>query len=169
MIMRCVSVLLLCGLFVLPALADEAAPDPRAGMSDADLARKEAQRHCGGAPSATIDQMRDFTAKYSADYAQYGDATPPAGAKRVEVSMRSQPAVRYPASLRGTGAVGKVMLMLAISEDGAVTDSIVICGNHQDFTASALRGLKSARFSPQKNDGVRVGSVANLPLVFIER
>jgi TonB family protein len=169
MIMWRVSMLLMCGLALQPALAGEGVLDARTGVSDAELDRKRAQQSCGTAPSATLDQMRDFTAKHSADYALYGDGTPPVGAKRSEVAFRSQPTVRYPASLRGSGAVGKVMLMVAVSEDGAVADSLVICSNHPDFAASALKGLKSARFSPQKNDGVRVVSVANMPLIFIER
>jgi TonB family protein len=163
---RC-SLALFFAIGMSSAMAGQAAPEAR--TDGGDSARAEAQRSCGVAPSATMEQIRDFDAKYSADYAQYGDETPPADAKRVDAAFRSRPAARYPATLAGTGTVGRVMLMIAISKDGKVADSAVICSNHPDFAASAINSLKSARFKPQKNDGIGVGSTGFLPFTFIER
>jgi TonB family protein len=154
---------------MFPVLADEAVPAVPTAMSEADSSRVKALEGCGVAPAATMQQLRDFDAKYSADYALYGDETPPADAKRADAAIRVRPVARYPASFAGTGSVGKVVVIIAISNEGKVTDSMVVCSNHPDFAASAIKGLKPARFKPQKNDGIAVASTAFLPFTFIER
>jgi TonB family protein len=160
---------LVCAMVMFPAIADEATAGTPTVMSEADSSRADAQRYCDVAPSATMQQMRDFNATNSADYTLYGDEAPPADAKRADAAIRARPAARYPASFTGTGSIGKVMLLIAISNDGMVADSMVICSSHPDFAASALKSLKSARFKPQKNDDIAVGSTAFLPFTFIER
>ena len=160
---------LVCGAVMLPVMADEAASVTPTAMSEADSSRVKALRGCDVPPAATMQQLRDFDAKYSADYALYGDEAPPADAKRADAAIRVRPVVRYPASFAGTGSVGKVVVIIAISNEGKVTDSMVVCSNHPDFAASAIKGLKPARFKPQKNDGIAVASTAFLPFTFIER
>jgi outer membrane biosynthesis protein TonB len=164
-----VSLVIACGLTMSSAMADPKPSDAQTGAGSFDATRKEALRYCSTAPSATMQELRDFYAKNAADYAQYGDEAAPADAKRVETAILKRPAARYPRSLKGTGAAGKVMLMIAISAEGTAADSIVVCSDHPDFTAAARNGLDLARFSPQKNDGLAVGSVAFLPFTFIER
>lgn len=160
---------LVCGAVMFPVMADEAAPVTPAAMSEAESSRARALEGCGVPPAATMQQLRDFDAKYSADYALYGDETPPAAAKRADAAIRVRPVVKYPASFSGTGSVGRVVLLIAISNEGQVADSMVVCSNHPDFAASAIKGLKPARFKPQKNDGIAVASTAFLPFTFIER
>ena len=160
---------LVCGAVMSPVMADEAASVTPAAMSEAESSRARAQEGCGVPPAATMQQIRDFDAKYSADYALYGDETPPADAKRADAAIRVRPVARYPASFSGTGSVGRVVLIIAISNEGTVTDLMVICSNHPDFAASAVKGIKPARFTPQKNDGTAVASTAFLPFRFIER
>jgi TonB family protein len=155
-------------LVIASTMASASPSDAQAGADAFHASRQEAQRYCGVAPSATIQEMRDFYAKNSADHARYGDQAAPADANRVEVAILKNPSVRYPRSLAGGGLTGKVMMMVAISTNGKAVDSVVVCSNHPDFSAAAREGLRAAKFSPQKSDGVAVGAVAFLPFTFSE-
>lgn len=74
---------------------------------------------------------------------------------------------RYPRSARRRGREGTVTVKAHVSASGEVTGAEVVAGSgHKDLDAAAVSAVRSARFSPATEDGVKVHGQIRLTFEF---
>ena len=73
----------------------------------------------------------------------------------------------YPRSARRRGREGIVTLEISVSDSGEVSDAAVIEGSgHKDLDSAAVSAVRTARFAPATEDGVRVEGRLRLTIEF---
>ena len=73
----------------------------------------------------------------------------------------------YPRSARRRGREGVVTLEILVSDIGNVSEAIVVAGSgHKDLDSAAVSAVRSARFAPATEDGVRVEGRLRLTFEF---
>ena len=72
----------------------------------------------------------------------------------------------YPASLRGSGTAGQVLLEGIIDIDGSVRDLRVVEAAHPDFADSALDAVGEWRFLPTRLNGEPVETNMRVSLYY---
>lgn len=73
----------------------------------------------------------------------------------------------YPRSARRRGREGTVTLEILVSDSGEVSDAAVVGGSgHDDLDSAAVSAVRTARFAPATEDGVKVHGRLRLTFEF---
>jgi protein TonB len=73
---------------------------------------------------------------------------------------------RYPWRARKLGKEGRVLILITLSETGALVSTEVVYGADSEFDEAALTAVKRSTFRPARRNGVPMRCRAYLPIVF---
>lgn len=77
------------------------------------------------------------------------------------------PPFRYPIELWDAGVEGETLLMVHVTETGAVDSVYVLVSSGQAaFDSAAIAGARTLAFAPGRRDGRRIATWARLPVRF---
>lgn len=73
---------------------------------------------------------------------------------------------KFPSQLRNAGIEGRAVMAVAIDENGNVTDVQPMEATDRRFAESAADAIRKWKFIPATKNGVNVGTVRTIPIMF---
>jgi len=155
-----------------PSQSQEGAPEPRDdSLPKADFEFSVAAPELVddmSLPEPTDEPPQEMVPPVNVD-GQFASVVPASDQARIDAPPKPERpiSVRYPTSSRRRGEAGDVQIDVSVNAQGRVDDAAVVrSSGYAELDASALKAVRSAKFSPAMSGETAVGCVARLTISF---
>ncbi len=140
-----------------PGLPPEPPPPTPLPKTTKEWAKYNARKWCDSNVSATMGQVNAFWQKYDVSRTK-------SLSRDIKLTSILRPV--YPQKLLRKSITGEVQVLVAVSNNGMYTDSLVLCSPNEDFASAALNEISKAKYLPAMLDDTAVNSCAIINVNF---